>query len=152
MCKNQQIVKYDVEFNRLAICTGWNSTVLRHRYYSGLAERIKDIMGQQVKPTTLNDTKKLAHSIDARYWERLREKTRSDKSYSRSDNHSDNRSDNRSDNKSNKRSNDSQGSSSDNHPDPKSHSHNHDNKSGKPSNSNSSNSDKPAYSDKLKDG
>src|SRR5277367_4178759 len=93
MCENQRIVKYDVEFNRLAIRTGWNSTVLRHHYYSGLAERIKDIMGQQVKPTTLEDTKKLAHSIDARYWERLREKSRSDKPTSKSDNRSDNKSD-----------------------------------------------------------
>jgi hypothetical protein len=148
MRENQQIVKYDVEFNRLAIRTGWNNTVLRHRYYSGLAERIKDIMGQQVKPSTLNDTKKLAYSIDARYWERLREKTRSDKSSSRSDN--------RSDNKSDKRSNDSQGSNSDNHsatkPHSHSHSHDHDTKSGQSSNSNSGNSDNPAYPDKLVDG
>jgi Retrotransposon gag protein len=79
MQDNQHIVKYNVEFNRLAIQTGWDDGVLRHRYYSGLAERIKDIMGQQGKPSTLEAMKLLAHSIDARHWERSREKSRSDK-------------------------------------------------------------------------
>lgn len=79
MQDNQRIVKYNVEFNRLAIQTGWDDSVLRHRYYSGLAERIKDIMGQQGKPVTLEAMKTLAHSIDSRHWERAREKSRSDK-------------------------------------------------------------------------
>jgi hypothetical protein len=80
MQDNQHIVKYNVEFNRLAIRTGWDDSVLRHRYYSGLAERIKDIMGQQGKPATLEAMKTLAHAIDSRHWERLREKSRSNKS------------------------------------------------------------------------
>jgi hypothetical protein len=79
MKDNQRIVKYNVEFNRLSIQTGWDDSVLRHRYYSGLAERIKDIMGQQGKPATLEAMKTLAHSIDARHWERNREKSRSEK-------------------------------------------------------------------------
>jgi len=82
MQDNQKIVKYNVEFNKLAIRTHWDDGVLRHRYYSGLAERIKDIMGQQGKPATLEDMKTLAHSIDSRYWERLREKSRSGRSKS----------------------------------------------------------------------
>jgi hypothetical protein len=82
MQDSQRILKYNVEFNRLAIRTGWDDSVLRHRYYSGLAERIKDIMGQQGKPPTLDDMKALAHSIDSRHWERLREKSRSGKSKS----------------------------------------------------------------------
>ena len=79
MQDNQHILKYNVEFNRLAIRTGWDDSVLRHRYYSGLAERIKDVMGQQVKPLTLREMKTLAHTIDSRYWERQREKSRSGK-------------------------------------------------------------------------
>lgn len=79
MHDNQHIVKYNVEFNRLAIRTGWDDSVLRHRYYSGLAERIKDIMGQQGKPPTLEAMKSLAHAIDARHWERHREKSRANK-------------------------------------------------------------------------
>jgi Retrotransposon gag protein/Zinc knuckle len=79
MQDNQHIVKYNVEFNRLAIRTRWDDSVLRHRYYHGLAERIKDIMGQIGKPPLLEDMKILAHSIDSRHWERLREKSRSNK-------------------------------------------------------------------------
>jgi Retrotransposon gag protein len=82
MQDNQKIVKYNVEFNKLAIRTHWDDGVLRHRYYSGLAERIKDIMGQQGKPSTLEEMKTLAHSIDSRYWERLREKSRAGRSKS----------------------------------------------------------------------
>jgi hypothetical protein len=66
--------------SRFAVRTGWDDSVLRHRYYSGLAERIKDVMGQQGKPATLEDMRTLAHSIDSRYWERTREKSRSGKS------------------------------------------------------------------------
>ena len=80
MRDNQRIIKYNVDFNRFAIQTGWDDSVLRHRYYSGLAERIKDVIGQVGKPSTLTELKTLAHSIDARHWERLREKSRSDKS------------------------------------------------------------------------
>ena len=79
MNDNQRIIKYNVEFNKLAVRTHWDEGVLRHRYYSGLAERIKDIMGQQGKPSTLEGMKKLAHSIDSRHWERLGEKSRSSK-------------------------------------------------------------------------
>ena len=75
MQDNQHIVKYNIEFNRLAIRTRWDESVLRHRYYSGLAERIKDIMGQQGKPSTLQAMRDLAHSIDSHHWERLREKS-----------------------------------------------------------------------------
>ena len=78
MSENHHIVNYNVRFNRLAIQTGWDDSVLRHRYYSGLAERIKDVMGQQGKPSTLSEMKNLAHSIDSRHWERLREKSRSE--------------------------------------------------------------------------
>src|SRR5271154_158113 len=97
MRENQRILKYNVEFNRLAVQTGWNDSVLRHRYYSGLAERIKDVMGQQGKPPTLTEMKTLAQAIDSRLWERLREKSRSDnKSQPKSDNKPSAKSDNKS--------------------------------------------------------
>ena len=75
MQDNQHIVKYNVKFNHLAIRTGWDDGVLHHHYYSGLAERIKDVMGQHGKPSTLEAMKVLAHSIDSRYWERNHEKS-----------------------------------------------------------------------------
>ena len=65
MQDNQHLIKYNIEFNRLSVRTNWNDAVLQHRYYSGLAERIKDIMGQQGKPTTLEAMKTLAHQIDS---------------------------------------------------------------------------------------
>jgi hypothetical protein len=86
MSENHHIVKNNVKFNRLAIQTGWDDSVLRHRYYSGLAEHIKDIMGQQRKPPTLSAMRNLAHSIDSHYWDRLREKSRSETSVLHSEN------------------------------------------------------------------
>ena len=79
MQENQHIVKYNVEFTCLAIRTRWDESVLRNRYYSGLVEHIKDIMGQQGKPQTLDEMKYVAHSIDARYWEQQWEKSRAGK-------------------------------------------------------------------------
>lgn len=112
MRENQRILKYNVDFNRLAVQTGWNDSVLRHRYYSGLAERIKDIMGQQGKPPTLAEMKSLAQAIDSRHWERLREKSRSDKPQSKPDNRPPSKPDNKSTPSDNKKHN--SGSSSNN--------------------------------------
>ena len=65
--------------NSTVLCTGWDDSVLRHHYYSGLVERIKDIMSQQGKPATLEAMKALVHSIDSCHYECLREKSRSEK-------------------------------------------------------------------------
>ena len=46
MQDNQHIFKYNIDFNRLSIQIGWNDNILQHHYYSGLAEHIKDIIGQ----------------------------------------------------------------------------------------------------------
>ena len=75
MQDNQKIVKYNIEFNKFVVCTHWDDQVLCHCYYSGLAERIKDIMGHYGKPNTLEEMKTLAHSIDSHYWERAHEKS-----------------------------------------------------------------------------
>jgi hypothetical protein len=144
MQDNQRIVKYNVEFNRLAIRTGWDDSVLRHRYYTGLAERVKDIMGQQGKPATLDAMKLLAHSIDSRHWERIREKSRSGKSKS------DDKPDNSKTDKGNKSDDKGKSSSSNNNSNNSKGNNKNSNKSGKtPSSSGSSN----PLADKLgKDG
>ena len=147
MHDNQHIVKYNVEFNRLAIRTGWDDGVLRHRYYSGLAERIKDIMGQQGKPTSLEDMKHLAHSIDSRHWERLREKSRAGRSKSDHPDKPDSKN-NKSDDKgktpaSNNNSNQSRNNNNSNN----------NNKSNKPAKGSSSSGNSASIADKLgKDG
>jgi Retrotransposon gag protein/Zinc knuckle len=139
MQDNQHIVKYNVEFNRLAIRTGWDDSVLRHRYYSGLAERIKDILGQQGKPASLDALKTLAHSIDSRHWERLREKSRAGK----------NKSD-KSDDKSDKDKSDKKDQSNNGKNNPNSKNNKGKNKSDKPQ---SSSGNSASVSDKLgKDG
>ena len=50
MHDNQHIVKYNVKFNHLAICTGWDEGVLWHCYYSGLTS-IADKLGKDRKLT-----------------------------------------------------------------------------------------------------
>lgn len=136
MHDNQHILKYNVEFTRLAVRTGWDDSVLRHRYYSGLAERIKDVMGQQGKPATLEEMRTLAHTIDSRHWERSREKSRSGRSKTESSDKSDHRPDDK--NKS--------GSSSGNKFKGKT-------SSGKPASTSGTSSSTPSIADKLgKDG
>ena len=152
MRDNQRILKYNVDFNRLAIQTGWTDGVLRHRYYSGLAERIKDVMGNQVKPNTLDDLKTLAHSIDARHWERIREKSRTEKSQSssKSDNKtskSNNKSDNNNNNKPDKSSNSGKNNASSSKTN--NNNSNNNNKTSKPSASGSSIADKLGKDGKL---
>src|SRR5277367_1968389 len=118
MWENQRILKYNVEFNRLSILTGWKGPILKHRYYTGLAERIKDVIGQQGKPADLAELKSVAHAIDARHWERLHEKTRNDsKTPQKSDNKTNsngNKSDNKSNNGSSSSKNKSNGSTNNN--------------------------------------
>jgi hypothetical protein len=76
MKDNQHISKYIVNFNRLAKQTGWDTVALRHSFYRGLPDRIKDQISQVGKPSDLLSMKTLAQSIDARYWERKAETTR----------------------------------------------------------------------------
>jgi len=152
MRENQRILKYNVEFTRLSILTGWTGNILKHRYYTGLAERIKDVIGQQGKPAELTELKTLAHAIDARHWERLREKSRNDsKIPSKSDNKtnsnsSSNKSDNKSNNGSSSSKNKSNGTTNNNN-------NGNNNKSAKPSTSATSAASANPIADKLgKDG
>ena len=78
MKDNQRIVKYNTEFNRLSALLRWDNDVLAHRYYKGLPDRIKDQVALQGKPESLRDLRELAMSLDRRYWERQREKTRAE--------------------------------------------------------------------------
>ena len=86
MKDNQKILKYNVEFNRLAARVRWGDSALRHRYYKGLPDCIKDILAQSSKHDTLIELKSAAQIIDARYWECNREKSQGDSSSHKSDN------------------------------------------------------------------
>ena len=88
MWDNQCILKYNIDFNRLAIQTGWSDNILWHQYYSRLAKQIKDVMGQQGKPANLPEMKTLVHAIDSHHWEWLHKKFHSNKPAPNKDNKS----------------------------------------------------------------
>jgi hypothetical protein len=77
MKDGQRINKYVVEFNRIASqVRGYGEGALRHHFYNGLPDHIKDEISRVGKPSTLSDLRDLAQSIDARYWERKSEVSR----------------------------------------------------------------------------
>jgi Zinc knuckle len=141
MRDGQKIAKYNVEFNRLAATAKWGDAPLRHAYYKGLPDRIKDSLVHVEKPKNLQALRLAAQHIDVRYWERRSEKSReppakSDNKNDKSNNTSDNN------NKSHKSKSGNKGNNSSN-------SGNKSSNTG----SNTGNQKKPDLSDKLgKDG
>ena len=66
----QWINKYIVEFNRIASqIRGYGEGALRHHFYNGLPNHIKDEVSRIGKPSTLSDLRHLAQAIDVCYWE-----------------------------------------------------------------------------------
>ena len=72
MKPGDKISTYNVDFMRYASQLGWGNSVLCHRYYQGLPNRIQDPIStrEQEKPTSFQDMYALAMTIDHRYWER----------------------------------------------------------------------------------
>jgi hypothetical protein len=143
MRDGQRIAKYNVEFNRLAAVAKWGDAPLRHAYYKGLPDRIKDSLVHVEKPSNLDALRLAAQTIDICYWERRSEKNRDQPSKPDKNGSSDKSSDNKPANK--KPSNGSGGKSS-------SGNNSHNNRQG--GNNSSGNQKKgPDLSDKLgKDG
>ncbi|KIJ04871.1 hypothetical protein PAXINDRAFT_48659, partial [Paxillus involutus ATCC 200175] len=80
MKDGQHINKYVVEFNRLATqVRGYGEGALRHHFYNGLPDRIKDEISCIGKPRTLGELCTLSQTIDGRYWERKSEVARQTK-------------------------------------------------------------------------
>ena len=80
MKDTQRIVRYIVEFNCLASqLKGYGDAALRHKFYTGLPDRVKDKICRIGKPRQLEDLRSLAQSIDAHYWERKEEVARQTK-------------------------------------------------------------------------
>ena len=74
MKDNQWINKYLVEFNQITSqLRGYSEVALRHHFYNGLLDRIKDEICRVGKPQSLIDMHHLVHKVDARYWERKEE-------------------------------------------------------------------------------
>jgi len=76
MKDNQQISKYLVQFNSLSSQSQWGKQALKHHFYDGLPSRLKDeITKGEGKPRTLSEMRQKARNADARYWERVQERT-----------------------------------------------------------------------------
>ena len=84
MCNNQQITKYTVEFNRLAVRVRWGPATLQRQYYNRLLARIKDAFMITGRPDSLLDLKNCSHLIDDRYWECRSEQVRKARAHDRS--------------------------------------------------------------------
>jgi len=61
MTDSQHVNKYVVEFNRIACqVRGYRDSALRHLFYQGLPDRIKDEISRIGKPSALSDMRTLA--------------------------------------------------------------------------------------------
>ena len=70
MKDGQCINKYVVKFNQIALQVwGYGEGALRHHFYNGLPDQIKDEISRVGKPTTLYKLCTLVQAIDVRYWE-----------------------------------------------------------------------------------
>jgi len=80
LCMNpdNRIAIYKVAFFRYFAQLQWTESALCHRYYSGLPDRIQDIIStcEGGKPSTFQTLYSTAVSIDNHFWERKRESKR----------------------------------------------------------------------------
>jgi len=78
MKPGDKISTYNVEFMWYAAQLNWGDTVLCHRFYQGLPNRLQDLIAnqEQGKPTSFHAMYQLAITFDNRYWERNCERDR----------------------------------------------------------------------------
>lgn len=76
MRDNEQIRKYNVRFNSLAVLTDWDTSALKWAYQRGLAPRLKDEMARIPEPRSLAEYRQEVVRLDNRYWRREEEKKR----------------------------------------------------------------------------
>ena len=71
MKDSHRVTRYIVDFNRLVSqVQGYGDGALRHYFYNGLPDRIKDELSRIGKPWLLDGLRALTQEINARYWER----------------------------------------------------------------------------------
>jgi len=75
MKPGDKITTYNVEFMQYAAQLNWGDSVLCHRFYQGLPNRLQDPIAnqEQGKPNFFQTMYQLAIIFDNRYWERNRE-------------------------------------------------------------------------------
>jgi len=76
MKPGDKISTYNVEFMWYTAQLNWGDTVLCHRFYQGLPNRLQDLIAnrEQGKPTSFHAMYQLAITFDNRYWERNHER------------------------------------------------------------------------------
>jgi hypothetical protein len=74
MKPGDRIATYQLDFDNVAIMTGYNEPALTRAYYRGLPNRIKDLIATVGRPDTLPGLKALVQRLDQRYHQRLAEK------------------------------------------------------------------------------
>jgi len=75
MKPGDKIATYNVEFMQYVAQLNWGDSVLCHRFYQGLPNRLQDPIAnwEQSKPNSFHAMYQLAITFDNRYWERNRE-------------------------------------------------------------------------------
>ena len=78
MKPGDKISTYNVKFMWYTAQLNWGDTVLCHRFYQGLLNRLQDLIvnREQEKPTFFYAMYQLAIIFDNYYWERNREQDR----------------------------------------------------------------------------
>jgi hypothetical protein len=74
MKEDKKVLHYNLWFKEYFAQVDWGPKALAHRYYKGLASRIKNKMAHVQHPSDLRRLRKLAREINARYWQRQEEK------------------------------------------------------------------------------
>jgi hypothetical protein len=74
MKENSRVHRYTVLFREAADELGWPDNVLHRLYYTGLANRIKDLWARTDPPADFERLVREAQHADNRYWKRVEEK------------------------------------------------------------------------------
>jgi len=76
MKPGDKIATYNVEFMWYAVQLNWGDTVLCHRFYQRLPNRLQDLIAdrEQGKPTSFYAMYQLAITFNNHYWERNRKR------------------------------------------------------------------------------
>jgi len=72
--QTSSVAFYTSEFQRIVSVLHWDEKALIFMFYTGLKDNIKDELSKIDKPTTLNDLINISMKIDARQYDRFRER------------------------------------------------------------------------------
>jgi regulator of replication initiation timing len=77
LTQTSSVAVYSTEFRRLQQYISWDDAALRHRFYRGLRNSVKDALVHEPKPGTLSELMETANRLDNRIAERYAERSAS---------------------------------------------------------------------------